>query len=168
MKPTMIPAISRMLHIDERRFDLRENVREREESPVKKSVAIRPAALIVLFSSVMFSKVTVSVAVGLALFAATVRLPATPCFVTNTPSEKACQPGCCANKTCCATSHERTGPAVQPLAKSSPDLPNVATLPPTVAAFWSVQVAIESLALSSAEWTEHSPPPLELICIRLI
>jgi hypothetical protein len=30
MKPTMIPAISRMLHIDERRFDLRENVRERE------------------------------------------------------------------------------------------------------------------------------------------
>jgi hypothetical protein len=129
---------------------------------------IRPAALIVLFSGVMFSKLTVSVAVGLALFAATVRLPATPCFVTNTPSEKACQPGCCANKTCCATSHERTGPPVQPLAKSSPDLQNVATLPPTVAAFWSIQVAIESLSLSSAEWTEHSPPPLELICIRLI
>jgi hypothetical protein len=134
----------------------------------RQRVAIRPAALIVLLSSVMFSKVTVSVAVGLALFAATVRLPATPCFVTNTPSEKACQPGCCANKACCTTSHERTGPPVQPLAKSSPDQQNVATLPPTVAAFWSVQIAVEPQVFSSAEWTEHSPPPLELICIRLI
>jgi hypothetical protein len=134
----------------------------------KKSVANRPAALIVLFSSVMFSKVTVSVAVGLALFAATVRLPATPCFVTNTPSEKACQPGCCANKTCCATSHERTGPAVQPLAKSSPDQQNAATLPPIAGAFCSVQLAIESQDLSHVEWAEHSPPPLERTCIRLI
>src|SRR6266513_3988791 len=121
-----------------------------------------------LLSSVMVGKITVSLAVGLALFAVTVRLPAAPCIVANTPSPKACQPGCCANKACCATSHERTGPPVQPLAKSSLDQQNVETLPPTVAAFWSVQVPVESLGFSSAEWAEHSPPALELICIRLI
>jgi hypothetical protein len=121
-----------------------------------------------LLSSVMFGKLTVSLAVGLALFAVTVRLPLTPCVVANTPSQEACQPGSCANKACCATSHERTGPPVKPLAKSSPDQQNVATVHPTVAAFWSVHVAIESLGLSSAERAEYSPPPLELICIRLI
>jgi hypothetical protein len=63
----------------------------------------------------MFSKVTVSVAVGLALFAATVRLPATPCFVTNTPSEKACQPGCCGIE-------PDTGDPVGRLLKVSPDM----------------------------------------------
>jgi hypothetical protein len=128
----------------------------------------RPASLIVLLSSVMLSKVTVSVAVGLALFAATVRLPATPCFVTNTPSEKACQPGCCANKTCCATSHERTGPPVQPFAKSGLDQQNLTTPPTAVVAVVLNQTATESLVFSSVEWAAHSLPPLELICICLI
>jgi hypothetical protein len=116
----------------------------------------------------MLSKVTVSVAVGLALFAATVRLPATPCFVTNTPSEKACQLGCCANKVCCATSHERTGPPVQPFAKSGLDQQNLATPPSVVAAVVLNQTATESLVFLSVEGTAHSPPPLALICIRLI
>jgi hypothetical protein len=116
----------------------------------------------------MFSKIPVSVAVGLALFAAAIRLPAAPCIVTNTPSEKACQPGCCANKTCCETSSQRTGPPVQPLAKSGSDYQHIATLPPTVAITVLQRVAEESPVLPSVEGSAHSPPPLALICIRLI
>ena len=129
---------------------------------------IRSPALIMLSSRVTVSKIVISVAVGLALFGATVRLPATPCFVTNTPSEKACEPGCCANKACCATSHQRTEPPVQPLAKSPSDQQNVATVPAVIAFALPVQVATESRILSSAEGIAHSLPPLALTCICLI
>jgi hypothetical protein len=128
----------------------------------------RLAALIMLLSSVMLGKITVSLAVGLALFAATVRLPAAPCIVANTPSPAACQPGCCANKACCATSHERTGPPVQPLAQSSGDQQNVATIPATIVFALPVEVATEPRNLSGTECMAHSPPPLSLTCIRLI
>jgi hypothetical protein len=116
----------------------------------------------------MFGKITVAVAVVLALFAATVRLPATPCLVTNTPNEEACQPDCCANKACCATSHDRTGPPVQPVAKSNPDQQNIATLHATIAVAMPVQVANPPQLVSNVEWRGHSPAPLQLICIRLI
>jgi hypothetical protein len=116
----------------------------------------------------MMGKVTVSVAIGLALFVATVRLPATPCFVTNTPSEKACEPGCCANKTCCLTSHERTGPPVQPLTKSNADQHNFIAAPAVVGGGLFFQCARESHVVSKAESSRHSPPTLALICIRLI
>src|SRR5574338_680712 len=106
----------------------------------------------------MLGKVTLSVAVGLALFAATVRLPATPCFVTNTPSEKACEPGCCANKTCCLTSHERTGPPVQPLTKSNADQQNIVAAPAVVGGELLFQCARESHVVSRAESSQHSPP----------
>jgi|SRR4029077_3179013 len=116
----------------------------------------------------MFSKITVSGAVTLALCAATLRLPAAPCIVTNTPSPEACQPGSCANKACCATSHERTGPPVQPLAKLSSDQQNVATIPATIVFALLVQVATESRVLSRAERIAHLRPLLSLTCIRLI
>jgi hypothetical protein len=134
----------------------------------RQRVPIRPAALIMLLRSVMFGKITVSLAVGLALFAVTVRLPAAPCIVANTPSSEACQPGCCANKACCATSQERTGPPVQPLAKSSPDQQNVATITATIVFASPVQVATEPRNLLGAERMAHSPPLLSLTCIRLI
>src|SRR6266513_2804749 len=108
-----------------------------------------------LLSSVMVGKITVSLAVGLALFAVTVRLTAAPFIVANTPSPKACQPGCCANKACCATSHERTGPPVQPLAKLSSDQQNVTTIPATIVFALPVQAATESRVLSSAERMAH-------------
>src|SRR4029450_11646395 len=116
----------------------------------------------------MFSKVTMSVAVGLALCAATLRLPVMSCILSNASSPVACQPGCCANKTCCATSHERTGPPVQPFAKSGLDQQNLTTPPTAVVAVVLNQTATESLVFSSVEWAAHSLPPLELICICLI
>jgi hypothetical protein len=117
----------------------------------------------------MFSKITVALAVGLALLTATVRLPAAaPCFVTNTPSEKACEPGCCANKTCCATSHERTGPPVQPLAKSGSDQQNIATIAPAVVIALPLQFPKVAPVFHSADFAAHSPPRLALFCTFLI
>ena len=130
--------------------------------------SIRPAALIVLWSSLMFSKITVSVAVGLALCAATVRLPASPCILSNASSPTACQPSCCANKACCETSHERTRPPVQPFAKSGSDQQNIATPPSAVVVAALNQPATDSFVFSSVGWIAHSPAPLQLICIRLI
>ena len=131
--------------------------------------SIRPAALNVLLTTVMLSKIPVSVAVGLALFSATVRLPAVPCIVTNTPSQKACQPGCCANKACCDTSQERTGLPVQPLAKVGADQQNISAITATVAVAVVIPAAPTELHLfSSVEDTAHSPAPLALFCIRLI
>src|SRR5205814_4473376 len=89
---------------------------------------IRRLVLIVRLRKEVISRIAVSLAVALALFAATVRLPATACVMTNTPSPKACAPGCCANKTCCLTSHERSGPPVQRLPKASTDQQHIAAI----------------------------------------
>src|SRR4030095_14676553 len=98
----------------------------------------------------MFSKITVSVAVGLALCAATLRLPVMSCILSNASSPVACQPGCCANKACCKTYHQRPGPPVQPFAKSGLDQQNLATPPLAVAAAVFDQTAADSLVFSRA------------------
>jgi hypothetical protein len=116
----------------------------------------------------MLGRVTVGFVVAAALFSATVRLPAAPCIVTNTPGPKACQPGCCANKACCATSHERTGPPVQPLAKSGLDQPNFAALPVTIGPLLTLSITRESRIVFHAEPVAHSPPRLPLLCTFLI
>jgi hypothetical protein len=117
----------------------------------------------------MLSKISVSVMVATALFGASMRLPAASCILSNMPSEKACTPGCCANKTCCKTSQKNTAPPVQPLAKSGFNQQNIVALPAMVAvALPNPAVATESPVFSSAECTAHSPAPLALICIRLI
>ena len=117
---------------------------------------------------VMLAKAAVSVAVGLALCAATLRLPAVSCALSNVSSPVACKPGCCANKACCETSHEHTGAPSQPFAKSGQDQQNLATPPAAVAALLLNQTPTKSLVFSSVEGAVHSQPPLEVICIRLI
>jgi hypothetical protein len=116
----------------------------------------------------MFRKLTVAFAVVAALFSTTVRLPAVPCFVTNTPGPKACAPGCCANKACCATSHERTGAPVQPLAKSSADQSSLVALAPMISVPITVSVFNQPKTVPLAEPTAHSPPRLPLLCTFLI
>ena len=116
----------------------------------------------------MLRRVTVGLVVVAALFSATVRLPAAPCVVTNTPGPKACQPGCCANKACCATSHQRTGPPVQPLAKSGLDQQNFTALPATIAPLLTFSSSSESRIVFHAEPVAHSPPLLSLLCTFLI
>lgn len=117
---------------------------------------------------VMLSKIMASLTIGLALVAAPVRLPAATCIVANTPGEKACSPGCCANKACCETSLNHTGPPAQPLAKSGLDQQNVSPIAAISAVALLTPVATESHVFSSTEGRAHSPPPLALFCIRLI
>src|SRR5260370_34344232 len=69
----------------------------------------------------MLSRIIISMAIAAALFTAPVGLAARSCILTNAPSQKACQPSCCANKTCCATSPKNTAPPAQPLAKADSD-----------------------------------------------
>jgi hypothetical protein len=114
----------------------------------------------------MFSKITASFTVGLALVAATVALPTASCVATNGPSEETCESRCCANMACCETSAERTAPPAQPLAKSGHQQ-NVSVMP-AIAAVTLVSFATESHVFSSTESRPHAPPPLALICIRLI
>lgn len=130
--------------------------------------SIRRLVLIVLLGKEVISRIAVSLAVALALFAATVRLPATACVMTNAPSPKACEPGCCANKTCCLTSHERTGPPVQPLTKASPDQQHIVAIAAHAGVVVPVETARKPQLFSSVEYGAHSPPTLALLCIRLI
>jgi hypothetical protein len=116
----------------------------------------------------MFGKISMSVVLAVALFGASVRLPAASCILSNAPSDKACKPACCANKTCCETSHERTGPPQQPSAKSGFDQQNIAMPLSVVAVVLLNQTATDSFAFSSVECTPHSLAPIALICIRLI
>lgn len=109
-----------------------------------------------------------SLTVGLALVVATVRLPAATCIVTNTSDEKECRPGCCANRTCCETSPKHTGRPAQPLAKSGLDQQTVSAIPAIAAVALLMPAPTEPHVFSSAERRAHSPPPLALICIRLI
>src|SRR5260370_14002667 len=66
----------------------------------------------------MLSRIIISMAIAAALFTAPVGLAARSCILSNAPSQKACQPSCCANKTCCATSPTNTAPPSQPLGKA--------------------------------------------------
>src|SRR4029077_5635096 len=116
----------------------------------------------------MFRKVAVGFVVLAALFSASVRVPSAPCIVTNTPGPKACQPGWCANKACCRTSHERTGPPFQPLAKSGLDQQSFTALPATTAPLLTLSSSSESRIVFHAEPVAHSPPRLSLLCTFLI
>ena len=110
-----------------------------------------------------------SAVLAIALFVAPAQPSAASCILSNAPSEKACDAGCCANKTCCETSQKNTAPPVQPLAKSGSNQQNTVALPAAVVvALLNYAPATESPISLGAEWTAHSPAPLALICIRLI
>jgi hypothetical protein len=116
----------------------------------------------------MLNRIMISVAMAAALLVAPVSISARYCILLNAAAEKACQPGCCANKTCCATSQKNTAQAAQPLAKSGSDQQTIATLPSLVAVAALIPAAETSSIFSSRDCTAHSPPPLALSCIRLI
>jgi hypothetical protein len=70
----------------------------------------------------MLNRMLISIAVLAVFAAAPLGISAPSCILSNVRSEKACQPGSCANKACCATSSKHTGTDPQPLAKT--DLPS--------------------------------------------
>jgi len=114
----------------------------------------------------MLRKITAALTVGLVLVGTTVGLPAATCVATDALSKMACRPGCCADKTCCDAAPKRAEAPAQPLARSNPDQ-QIAI--PAIAGVALVRpAAIAAHVFSATERRAHSPPPLELICIRLI
>jgi len=117
----------------------------------------------------MLSRIILSMAMATTLFTAPVGVAARSCILASTPGQKACQSGCCANKTCCATSPKNAAPSSQPLAKSNSSYKLNATsiaVPAVVSPSW--EFGAQHLLLSNAASDAHSPPTLALICIRLI
>jgi len=104
-----------------------------------------------------------------ALFTAPVGLASRSCILSSAPAQQGCKSGCCANKTCCATSAEHKASPTQPLAKADSSYKLNATsvaLPTAVSP--SREFGAERFLLSNAASGAHSPPTLALICIRLI
>src|ERR1700731_2697690 len=72
----------------------------------------------------MLSRIAIALALVVALTTAPFHVSARTCILSDSPVQKACKPGCCANKSCCATSKKNSAPISQPLAKngSAPEL----------------------------------------------
>jgi hypothetical protein len=127
------------------------------------------AGLLGAMINAVTGKLLLSVLTAALLGAATVRLPASPCMLMNTPSEKACQSGCCANKTCCETSHQRTSSPAEPLAKSSPTYQLAAIVAPVIQVFLpSKDLPRPRTVVLSRQSVGHSPARLAFLCSFLI
>jgi hypothetical protein len=124
---------------------------------------------LVLKINSMLGRIAISVALVAAVAAAPIRMSARTCIVSDTPSQKACQPGCCANKTCCATSSKHTGPVSPPLAKSqsAPELnaTGVATLGAIAPDYPSLD---RQFSFSRAPSCAIASPQLAVLCTFLI
>jgi len=117
----------------------------------------------------MLSRIIVSLAMTAVLFVAQAGFAAPSCILSSPPTQQACKPGSCANKTCCATSNQHKSTPAHPLAKSNSSYEVNAipvALPVTIPP--NLEVASQKFLLSNAAFGAHSPPTLALICIRLI
>jgi hypothetical protein len=117
----------------------------------------------------MLTRIMISMAMAAAVFTAPVGLAARSCILTNAPSQKACQPSCCANKTCCATSPKNTAPPSQPLAKADSGQQLSAICFATAALpLASCEVGAEQFRFQATAPLANSPPRLALLCTFLI
>jgi hypothetical protein len=129
----------------------------------------RRAVLLVINADLMLNRIMISVAVGVALVAAPVASAARSCILVNAATQKACQPPCCANKTCCAASPKNTAPPSQPLAKADSGQQVSATCFATAALpFSSFEGGAEQFRFHVISLSAHSPPQLALLCTLLI
>jgi hypothetical protein len=117
----------------------------------------------------MAGRIALSLLLAMAIVLAPAGLSARPCVLINAPSEKACQPACCANKTCCETSPKNTSAPSQPLLKSgSAAKVNAASAATLISILPSRKTDAEQFSHFIASCYAHAPPTLALICIRLI
>jgi hypothetical protein len=104
-----------------------------------------------------------------ALLVAPVSISARSCILLNAPAEKTCQPGCCANQTCCATSHKNTAPVSQPLAKGISGSELSVTFIATITAVAPAYISLDrQLSLSRAQSCALVSPQLAVLCTFLI
>lgn len=129
----------------------------------------RRVVLLVIKADSMLNRIMISVAVAVMLVAAPVGSAARACILVNAPSQKACQPSCCANKTCCATSPKNTAPASQPFAKTDAGQQLNATCYATAALPFPIcDTGTEQFRLHVTSVPANSPPQLALLCTFLI
>jgi hypothetical protein len=118
---------------------------------------------------VMLSRITISLVLAAALVGAPMRVSARPCILSNASGEKACHPGCCANKACCATSSKNTAPVPQPFAKGDSGTQFNAifatALVTSAPACQSIDLKISSVRATAFA---HFPPQLAALCTFLI
>src|SRR5881227_2273215 len=88
----------------------------------------------------MLNRIIISVAMTAALLTAPVGLSARSCILSSAPAEQACKPGCCANKSCCATAKEHKSNPTHPLGKADSNYKVSVTC-----------IAVPSAALPSSE-----------------
>jgi hypothetical protein len=117
----------------------------------------------------MLSRIIISLATAAALFTSPVGLAPRSCILSSAPLEGACKSSCCANKTCCAASTKNKSTPSQPLAKADSSYKlNATWVALATAVLPSREFGAQHFPLSNAASGAHSPPPLALICIRLI
>jgi hypothetical protein len=116
----------------------------------------------------MLSRIITSVAMAAALVTAPVSLTARSCILSSAPAQQACKPGCCANKTCCATSSEHKSTPSQPLTKADSGQQLKATCFATALPLSSYEVGAEQFRFQAAAPLANSPPRLALLCTFLI
>jgi len=117
----------------------------------------------------MFRSAVVSLLALVAFALASAQVPIASCVLSATASEKACELGCCANKSCCEDSPRNTAPPAQPLAKSSHDVQLLA-LAPVAIALLPERISPPHFASSSSEILPMASVPsrLALLCTFLI
>jgi hypothetical protein len=129
---------------------------------------LRFKAVFVLLKRAMVGKLLLSFIVAGSVGAATLRLPAPSCITANAASPRACHMGCCANKTCCETSTQRTQVPAPPLLKSDQGAGFAVTLEQTeLVAPTSVPLP-HLTAVGLRRSAAHSPPQRVLFCTFLI
>jgi hypothetical protein len=98
-----------------------------------------------------------------------VRLPASVCAVSSAPIGKACQQGCCANKSCCAESQQNRSLPAPPLTKDGgPNHELLAIVTPSLA---NAIVSVRPFGVSphsAASFVAISRPRLAVLCTFLI
>ena len=116
----------------------------------------------------MLGRIIISMAMTAALCTAPMANTARSCILSSAPVQQACKPGCCANKTCCATSSQHKSNPSQPLTKTDSVYKVNATAVALPVVSPSPESGAQQFPAFNAERSAHSPPTLALICIRLI
>jgi len=116
----------------------------------------------------MLSRIIISMATAAALFTAPVGLATRSCVLSSAPEQKACEPGCCANKICCAISPKNTVAPSQPLAKGDSNQQLKATGSIAVLSFSGYEAGTARFRLETVASSAHAPPRLALLCTLLI
>ncbi len=114
----------------------------------------------------MFGKVALVLSVCAAILQPPLALPVPPCCAAPDAQRAVLADGCCAAMTCCVISDTTARQPINP----APLTNNIAAFPALVTLVSPIAFPANSRELRGAQAppVAHSPPPLALLCARLI